>query len=81
MSDTHPYNTFRFDRPTLLPSRRIIPILVILILFTLLWKAVPHSALYWLLTPLYAILGWMATYGWRQALANLIVFLNRLEQF
>ena len=71
----------RFERrPRPLPHRAI-AIGVGLVVFTLLWTLVPHSALYWLLLPLLAVLLWAASYGWRQALVALIALLRRLERF
>jgi uncharacterized RDD family membrane protein YckC len=64
------------------PSRRpvrAIAVGAVAALFTLLWWVVPHSALYWLLLPAISVLGWMATYGWREANSHLIRFLQSLE--
>ena len=71
----------RFERrPHLLPYR-VIATGAGIGLFTLLWVLIPPAALYWLVLPLLAVLVWMASYGWRQALAALIALLNKLEQF
>jgi hypothetical protein len=48
--------------------------------FTVLWWIIPVSALYWLLVPLIGGLAWMASYGWRQALAALQALLRRVER-
>ena len=70
----------RFERqPRPLPHR-LIAIGVGIGIFTLLWILIPSSALYWLLLPVVAGLVWIASYGWRQALAVLIALLLRLEQ-
>lgn len=51
-----------------------------LTLFTLLWWFVPPSTLYWLLLVGIAIMVWIASFGWRQAIAALHALLHRLEQ-
>jgi hypothetical protein len=53
---------------------------VTLILFTIFWLLIPSSAMYWLLLLGIGVLMWVATYGWRAALTNLIHFLRTLEQ-
>ena len=81
MNETGAYQNLRFDnRPRRLPHK-IIVVCLIVIIFTILWRYVPHNALYWIVTPVIAILGWMATYSWRQALSSLIAYLHRLERF
>lgn len=71
----------RFDpQPRPLPYR-LIAIGVGLGIFTLLWFFIPPTALYWLLLPLLAALVWVASYGWRQALAAFHGQLHRLGQF
>ncbi len=47
--------------------------------FTLMWWAVPPAVFYWLFLPILLILVWMASYGWRSAVAQLIKFLQSLE--
>lgn len=75
------FEGLRFDRrlPGSLP-RRLITYAAGWGVFTLLWLLVPAGVLYWLLLPLLAALLWVASYGWRQALAALIKALERLEQ-
>jgi hypothetical protein len=51
-----------------------------LAVFTILWWVIPHDALYWLFAPLLAIMILMASYGWKEAIANLVSFLHYLEQ-
>jgi hypothetical protein len=81
MEDKTTYRNLRFERRPWAFPRRWIPVILAVVCFTVLWILVPHNALYWLLAPLVVGLAWVSTYGWRQALANLIVFLHRLEQF
>ena len=47
--------------------------------FLILWWLVPHGILLFLLIPALAVLIWAASFGWRQALSQLIEFLQTLE--
>lgn len=49
------------------------------IAFSILWWTVPSNRLYWPLAISLAIFTWMASYGWQQALASLIRFLESLK--
>lgn len=60
-------------------SRRATVLLATPILFSLLWLILPHNVLYWLLLPLVSASMWMASYGWRWAVADLRRALERLE--
>jgi len=80
MNEIPIFQNMRFARPRWSPSRRLITVLLIVIVFCLFWRFIPHTTLVWLLAPCIAAVGWMATYGWRQALSNLIEFLSQLEQ-
>jgi len=80
MNQPKSYQGLQFERHTPAAFRRLIPIGAALALFTLLWGVVPHSVLYWLLLVVVAALIWMASYGWRQAIAALIALLHRLEE-
>ena len=81
MNVTRDFQNLRFDRRNRRFPRRLIPIVLGITIFILLWNLVPSSTLFWLLMPLTAILTWIASYGWRPALTQLINFLHRLEQF
>ena len=81
MENPETYNSLRFERRRWNLPRRLIFVSIAIIVFTLLWKWLPQEILFWLLIPIMGVLTWMATYGWRQVLASLIVFLHRLEQF
>ena len=70
----------RFDRQSRTLRHRLAAVGLILAVFTLLWTIVPHGVLYWAFLPLITAMGWVASYGWRQALAVLITLLVRLEQ-
>lgn len=45
----------------------------------LAWNIVPHSTLIWLLLPMIAALGWVASFGWRSAIKIVGRAINRLE--
>ena len=71
---------FRFGRRRPLPTR-LIAVAVGVGVFTALWFLVSQDTLFWLLLPAVAVLAWVATYGWRWAVAALHVQLHRLELF
>jgi hypothetical protein len=74
------YNGIPFDRSPRTVPRRLILIGIILVIFTLLYAFIPDGILYWLLLLPLVILIWMASHGWRQALAALHEFIHGLEQ-
>ena len=78
--DRNTYGGLRFERRSWPIHPRLIPIGLTLAVFTLLWWLVPASAMYWLILLLLAALVWMASYGWRQALAAIHDQLHRLEK-
>lgn len=77
---TKMYQGLRFEQAARAVPRRLVLTGGVLIGFTLLWWIIPSSVLYWLLVPLIGLLAWMASYGWRQALAVLRDLLDRIEQ-
>jgi hypothetical protein len=80
MNQTDPFRNLNFSvRQRQLPAR-LIAVIVALVIFTILWRAIPGDALYWLLTLILAVGVWLASYGWRQAITHLIRFLQTLEQ-
>ncbi len=80
MDRTEPYVNLRFaQRPRPLLRSRLIPVAVVLTVFSVLWFLVPPSVLYWLLLLLLGVSVWIASYGWRQALRALIALLRRLD--
>ncbi len=80
MNQSNEYQGLRFTRPRQLTLSKRIVIGGGLLVFTVLWWLVPHDALYWLLLAMFGILLWVASFGWRQALAALHDLLHRLEQ-
>lgn len=80
MQTSDDFRTLNFERQrSRSVPRGLIPYVLVLGLFTLLWVLVPTSVLYWLTLPVLAVLVWVASYGWRQALAALIQALEHLE--
>ena len=59
--------------------RRPLAIIISLIVFTVMWRYIPHDVLFWLMLPVIAVLVWLASYAWRTALNALISMLRRLE--
>ena len=80
MEDPSSYRGLNFSDERRRVSRRLIGVVVAGAVFTLAWWILPHAALYWLLLPPVVILAWMASYGWREANAHLIRFLESLER-
>ena len=80
MENPNAYRGLHFDVAPRRVPRRLVIVIVIAALFTILWWIVPQLALYWLLLPPIAILTWVASYGWREAISGLIRFLQSLEQ-
>ncbi len=80
MNNPNPFSGLRFARVRPSLSHRAIFVGGCTIVFTLLWWIVAPATLYWLLLIAIGLLGWMASYGWRQALAALHDLLHQLEQ-
>lgn len=80
MTDTDFFQNLRFENQRPSPARRLIFIGSVLGGFTLLWLFVSHGTMFWVLLLSLAALGWVASFGWRQALVNLHDFIHHLEQ-
>ena len=80
MNNLNDFQNFRFDRRTRLIPGKILSLGITVIAFSLVWFLLPHPVLYWILLIAFVILVWAASFGWRQALSNLIDWLQRLEQ-
>ena len=70
----------RFERSRQRIPARAVAVAVALASFWLAWERLPRDLGFWLLVISIAVLTWMASYSWRQAVAALIRFLHRLEQ-
>lgn len=44
----------------------------------LLWKIIPTILLIWIFSPMVAALGWMASYGWKEALRAFRFWLDQV---
>ena len=74
------YENLQFDRLAGKLSRRTIALIVVPVVFTVLWIVLPSSAVYWLSLLLVVILTYCAGFGWEQALAHLIRFLQAQQR-
>ncbi len=73
------FSNLNFDRPRNAIPARLIWVAALGISFSLAWMMIPHPVLFWILLLLVGILGWAASYGWRQALRILVAGLNRIQ--
>ena len=76
MSTQNNLSDFRFQRLRL--PMKIIAVLPVVIFMALLWWLLNPITYFWFSLAIAAILAWIASFGWRQALINVIYFLNRL---
>jgi hypothetical protein len=77
--DRNPFEGFDFrQRRTGIPRILIIQAIALGVLL-FLWWLLPPNLLVCLLVPAIATLVWVASFGWQQALARLIEFLQSLE--
>jgi len=79
MNETNAYRGLRFDRQTQRLSPRIIAVAVAIAIYTAIWWLIPSNILYWLFLLPVVILVWMASYGWRKSISELIRFLKTIE--
>lgn len=80
MDQTDAFRGLNFDLQRRRIPGRVIAVVVALVVFTIAWWIIPPEALYWLLAISLAVIVWVASYGWRPAIAHLIRFLQTLEQ-
>lgn len=74
------YAGLRFERPRRSIPSRMLGIGLTTLVFNLLWWRASHETLYWVLLVGITLQGWVASFGWRKALAALHELLYRLEQ-
>jgi hypothetical protein len=79
MNKTSNYSNLNFKRQPRRMPPKIIASLVIMTIFTFLWVVIPQIFLYWILVIPLVCLAWAATYGFRNALSDLIKMLQKLE--
>ena len=80
MSWSKSYKGLDFERHSPAISRRLITVGVVLIAYLLAWRLMSSAVLFWFGTLAIAVLAWMASYGWREAITILIRWLQRLER-
>jgi len=80
MQKRNEYSKIHFDRMMGKIPRRIVALIVVPVVFTVLWIVLPSSAVYWLSLLLMVILTYCAGFGWEQALAHLIRFLQAQQR-
>jgi uncharacterized YccA/Bax inhibitor family protein len=75
------FDSLRFDRTVTRPvNRRLVIVIASVVAFALLWAIIPSATMFWLLGLIIGGLVWVASFGYRPALARLIKFLQKLEQ-
>ena len=79
MESRQSYNNLNFNlrRPKI--PRHWLSTFIVLIVFTIVWKLLPPSVMYWLLFLAIGTVTWIASYGWRKTLMAAINFLHFLE--
>ena len=76
MNRTKDYQNIHFERFIGKIPRRVLSLIGVPVGFTILWIALPAAAVYWLTLLLIVVLTYVAGFGWEQALAHLIHFLQ-----
>lgn len=79
MQQSNPFQNLRFTRHRAVP-RKPIAIGAVLVGFAALWWLVPPSVSFWLMLAGLAVIVWVASFGWRDAIRALQALLRRLEQ-
>ncbi len=80
MDESNAYKNLNFSLPNHRISPHILTVAIAFAGFTVMWWAIPASAFYWLFAPIFILLVWMASYGWRTAVTNLVKFLQLIEK-
>ena len=75
--DKNEYLNLDFNQKSRIPMR-IIWMVVLMTGQWLLWQIVPIQLLRWLLIPFIGVLGWMASFGLRQALRAFRFWLDQV---
>lgn len=75
--DKQEYLDLDFSKAPRIPHR-LIWILGPVFLQVLLWQFLPGQIVRWLLFPLVIILGWVASFGWKEALRALRFWLDQV---
>jgi hypothetical protein len=81
MFDANDFSGLRFMRSPNRLGSQVGWVASTLVMFTLVWLILPPAAVYWLLFLGLAAVSWVASYGWRPAMVNLIAFLQGFVGF
>jgi hypothetical protein len=73
------FSNIRFNRQRRTISGKAIWMAGLLVGVGLAWIALSPGAFFWLALLLIAVLGWTASYGWRQSLRDLVDFLDHIQ--
>lgn len=79
MQNKNDFSHLNFNRPPAGMHPRLMVFLIACGVYVLLWWLLPPSALLTLLFFVVPILTWVASYGWREALQQIIRYLERLQ--
>ena len=80
MRGNKPYQDLRFDRRVGGFSKRTISLIAVPVGFTIMWFFLPPGAVYWLMLLLVTALTWISSFGWQEALATFINFLQHQQR-
>ena len=77
MDDQEIFQGLNFERAKPQLSSALVSIIAISLVFTAVWLVLPRQASFLLTLIAIALLTWMASFGWEDALEALIRFLER----
>jgi len=80
MQENRPHQDLRFDRRLGSFSKRTISLIAVPAGFTIMWLFLPPGAVYWLVLLLVSALTWISSFGWEEALATFINFLQHQQR-
>ena len=80
MQENKPYRNLNFDRRVGNISKRTISLIAVPVAFTVIWFLLPTGAIYWLTLLMLAVLTWISSFGWEEALATFINFLQHQQR-
>ena len=77
MDDHQKYQGLNFERAKPHVPSALVSIIAASLVFTAVWLVLPRQASFLLTLIAVAVLTWMASFGWEEALESLIRFLER----
>jgi hypothetical protein len=78
MDKSNPFKGLRFERQPTIPRKPLV-IGALVAAVGAVCLLVPQAVLIWVVLPFVAAILWVASFGWRHALAELQTLLRRLE--